>query len=506
MEYAGDDAAVETLLTADTETEVFAAITAAATSMLPGEVALVASVDGETVTPEWVDADRLYPRSPLECEHGVAVETVETGSPVVVDDLRDRVADPPGALRSALSAPVPETGVLQVLSPTVGAYTDGDGRLARLLGLQAAQTLERVASERAARRERDEFAALFENVTVAALRYRGADGPTVERVNTSFVDTFGVESETVVGRSLAALPGLIGGDDATTANEWLPADGGTIPEHEAAVRGEAVKRRVTRPTPSGERRFLVRTVPVATAVEGASGTAESTGYVLYTDVEDRLRREERLQRQNDRLEEFASVVSHDLRNPLEVADGYLEVAREADDPEAAADAFGEVDAALDRMDRIVDDVLTLAREGETVVETAAVDLGATAETAWENVVTGEADLVVRDRVTVAADRSRLVQVLENLFRNAVQHAGPAVSVTVGHDGDGLLVADDGPGLTADEPAEALEPGYTTDTDGTGFGLAIVDRLSEAHGWTVTLGESEAGGLRVTLGGVPVVGE
>jgi signal transduction histidine kinase len=209
-------------------------------------------------------------------------------------------------------------------------------------------------------------------------------------------------------------------------------------------------------------------------------------------------RERQLRRQNERLEEFASVVSHDLRNPLTVARGYLEALGDGS-------AVGEIRESLDRMETIIEDVLEMARQGGTIEETTPVDLGEAARTAWGNVDTGEATLDVAAEATVDADESRFRQLLENLFRNALEH-GDAGVVRVGplrEDGDlaGLYVEDDGPGIPPEEREDVLEMGYTNSEDGTGFGLAIVAKIADAHGWQPRVTEGSDGGARFEFTGV-----
>ncbi|MFC7176298.1 ATP-binding protein [Halosegnis marinus] len=211
-------------------------------------------------------------------------------------------------------------------------------------------------------------------------------------------------------------------------------------------------------------------------------------------------REAELERQNERLAEFAGVISHDLRNPLGVAKGRVELAVEETDNDHLAAA----ERALDRMDALLDDVLTLARNGERVSDLEAVELAALCETAWNNVETGTATLAVETDRTVRADASRLQQVFENLFRNSVDHAGEEVAVTVGDLPDGFYVADDGPGIPAEKREEVFDAGYSTRTEGTGFGLSIVRGIVEAHGWRVEASESEAGGARFEVTGVETV--
>lgn len=204
----------------------------------------------------------------------------------------------------------------------------------------------------------------------------------------------------------------------------------------------------------------------------------------------------RLRRHNQRLENFANVVSHDLRNPLNVAQGRLDLAQSACDSEHLA----HVEQAHDRMEDLIADVLTLAREGTTVTEIEAIDLAAIAERCWRNVETASATLVTETDRTIRADQSRLQQLFENLVRNAIEHGGEDVTITVGDfpDGEGFYVEDDGPGMSEKVQQQAFESGYTTSTEGTGFGLAIVQEIVEAHGWDISVTDSANGGVRFEI--------
>ncbi|CQH52193.1 histidine kinase [Halobacterium hubeiense] len=223
---------------------------------------------------------------------------------------------------------------------------------------------------------------------------------------------------------------------------------------------------------------------------------ETIGHAV-TSIEARTqlrRRERELASQNDRLEEFASVVSHDLRNPLNVAEGSVELARAEGDSEALQRAS----RALTRMNELVEDVLALARSGQVVSEFDSVDLGGVAAEAWQTTETRDATLDVAASLgTVAGDESRIRELFENLFRNAVEHGGDDVAVEVGElaDGSGFYVADDGPGVPESDRENVFDAGFTTSPDGTGFGLNIVESIADAHGWTVSVTDSEAGGAR-----------
>lgn len=208
-----------------------------------------------------------------------------------------------------------------------------------------------------------------------------------------------------------------------------------------------------------------------------------------------------LREQNERLDQFVSAVSHDLRNPLTVASGRLDlVAEECSSPhvDAVADAH-------DRMERLIDDLLLFARMGTATLSYAPVDLAPLATACWDELPSSTATFRVESDRTIRADRERLRQLIENLLKNAVDHGGPDVSVTLGDVAAGFYVADDGPGIPFDAREDVLTAGYTSTDGGTGFGLSIVTQIADAHGWEITVTESAAGGARFEIRGVDVVG-
>jgi len=213
----------------------------------------------------------------------------------------------------------------------------------------------------------------------------------------------------------------------------------------------------------------------------------------------RAEREAHRERQNERLERFASIVSHDLRDPIQSARATLALAKAGDE-----DALDDLEDVIDRMEELVEDVLTLAKQGQAVGETEPVALASVAADAWSTAGTDDDDdsdatLVVADDdddlPTLQADEERLRTLLENLFRNSVEHGGSAVTVTLEplEDGAGFSVADDGDGFGDADTEKLFEYGYTTSSGGTGFGLSIVRDIVTAHGWTIDATESEEDG-------------
>jgi signal transduction histidine kinase len=212
------------------------------------------------------------------------------------------------------------------------------------------------------------------------------------------------------------------------------------------------------------------------------------------------------------VDRIASVISHDLRNPLDVAKANLHAARERGD----AEYFESVEQAHDRMEGIIQDVLTLARGRRTLQTAPDVDIGSVASDAWATVDTDAASLTLGDDLpSTEVDPDRLQRLFENLFRNSVEHARPThddaretgsgpesdtdgpLQISVEGTTDGFVVADDGVGISPDERDRVFDPGYSTSQtgSGTGLGLTIVDEIADAHGWTVTLATGSEGGTQ-----------
>ncbi len=212
------------------------------------------------------------------------------------------------------------------------------------------------------------------------------------------------------------------------------------------------------------------------------------------DIDQREALEERgevLQRQNERLEEFAHVVAHDLRNPLAGAVGFLEIARETND-EAH---FDRIETSLGRMGELIEELLDIARETRRAADPRELSLPGLIEEAWSYVDAEDATLTIGDGLgSVYADETRLLQLFGNLFRNSIEHAGRDVAVEVGalESGLGFYVEDDGPGLPDGAREDVLTIGRTASASGTGIGLDSVTDVAEAHGWEISIPETDGG--------------
>jgi signal transduction histidine kinase len=198
----------------------------------------------------------------------------------------------------------------------------------------------------------------------------------------------------------------------------------------------------------------------------------------------------------ERYEEFASVLSHDLRNPLNVAQGRVDLERS----ERESENLAIVARSLDRIESIIASVLRVAREGRDIDATSVVSLSTLAERCWESIGAADATLLVDEEFTFRADAERVRGIFENLFRNAVEHGGDDVTIRVGplDGGEGFYVEDDGPGIPESDRETVFDPGYTTGREGVGLGLSIVEGGVEAHGWRIEATDAETGGARFEI--------
>ena len=384
-------------------------------------------------------------------------------------------------------------------STSVNRLNDDDVGGIIVIGRNVTNRRER---ERERRELAEEYEVVFENAgdAVFLVEVDGEgdgvqDAPTVDptfrlvRLNPSHEAATGLTTEAVRGRTPRAVLGdELGAEVEANYRRCVEAGEPITYDEELAL-------------PGGTRIWQTRLAPVIVDEE----VTRIVG--VARDVTRRAERERELQRKNDRLDEFASVVAHDLRNPLNVAQGRARLARIDGDAH-----YEPLVAALDRMETIIEDTLMLARQGDSISTTEPVAVANLVQQCWTTVETGEAALVVDDEATVRGDRDRLRHVFENLFRNAVEHgsakgppAADPVTVRVGRAGaDGLYVADDGPGVHPDRREWVFEAGHKSTAGGTGFGLTIVRRIAEAHGWTVTITDGSEGGARFEFGGVEFV--
>ena len=140
--------------------------------------------------------------------------------------------------------------------------------------------------------------------------------------------------------------------------------------------------------------------------------------------------------------------------------------------------------------------------GQEVTDTKPVSLDKLVLSSWNNIDQQNATLQTETNAEILADEIRLGQVFENLFRNAIEHGGDAVTISVDRleNGTGFYVENDGDPIPENKQGQIFETGFTTNEQGTGFGLAIIKRIVEAHGWEIDLAGSQQNGVRFEITG------
>jgi PAS domain S-box-containing protein len=347
--------------------------------------------------------------------------------------------------------------------------------------LSSRDITERKACKREARELADEYEALLTSVEDAIFLVevtRDGDDISFEfaRLSPSYEEQTGIRTEDVQGRR----PRDVFGDEQGAALE--------ANYHRCVVAGAPISYREELQVGEGAGFWQTKLAPVF----ADGGVTRLVG--ITRNVTEQVERERDLRQQNEQLDEFAGVIAHDLRNPLTVAQG--RAALLAEETDADPEHLDPLQNALGRIEAIVEDTLTLARQGEAISETVPISLSDLLEACWQTVDTGEATLEITGELTVQGDPDRLRHVFENLFRNAVEHGGAAVTVRAGPHGEqGLYVEDDGPGIPAKYRGAVFDAGHSSARGGTGFGLTIVKRIAEAHGWDVAVTEGTTDGAR-----------
>ncbi|ELZ85726.1 multi-sensor signal transduction histidine kinase [Haloferax elongans ATCC BAA-1513] len=248
------------------------------------------------------------------------------------------------------------------------------------------------------------------------------------------------------------------------------------------------------------------------AVERPDGSIRIAEYVANTnvlpgvhlsvlrDVTEQYESKQQLFFEKERLKEFASVLSHDLKNPVQLASGHLELLQSDIDSASARESLEIAMEAVERIGLVIDDVLTMSNadgEGELLT---TVEFSEVAETVWKRVRQGTSEATIEPGITIEADPVRLERLLTNLFRNAIEHGGTAVQIRVGRlaDDAGFFIEDDGPGIPEDERQNVFSWGYSTKSGGSGIGLASIGQIVEAHEWDLSIVEGTEGGARFEI--------
>jgi len=299
-------------------------------------------------------------------------------------------------------------------------------------------------------------------------------------VNDAYVELTGYDRERLLGSHTSLVAA-----DETDAEETI----GRVERDLDAGNAVGTTYETTLRTASGETIDTEWTVAPLPPQDG--GDADLA--VVVRDVTERNERERQLERQNERLDSFAGLLAHELRNPVNIGQIYSRRLG----PDANAEAVEYVTEAFERIESMIDIMLVITRGREAVGERAPVPLADAAREAWAGAETADATLEVSTDRTVEADETYVQHLFRNLFENAIEYGGADVTVRVGDTSTGFYVADDGTGIPPEEREAIFDPGYTTASSrgGMGLGLTFVKEMADVYEWTCSVTESADGGAR-----------
>lgn len=212
------------------------------------------------------------------------------------------------------------------------------------------------------------------------------------------------------------------------------------------------------------------------------------------------RAEEKLTSQRDELTSFAHMMAHDLRNSLLSIEGYadaLQINFEA--------AYAErIRRLAKNMNEILQRSLALADAGLIIDQTTEVDLNEIVQEAAETIIPDDVEFISTngELPRVSGDREKLLQIVQNLFENAVTHGAPQKIRISRRDSMGninLLISNDGKAIPPELSSKIFNQGFSTKSAKKGgLGLAIVRRIIEAHGWEIHLENNDPPTFRITI--------
>ncbi len=444
------------------------------------------NIDSEEIVGQ--DDAAIHPPDMAETVHANDRRVLETGEPIEIEEQITVDGDE----RTYLSLKVPARDTASDIAGVFGVSTEITDHKKRERQLEAlnkeiprllsAETVEEVA-------ERGVVAAR-EILDLQANAIHLYDAENEELAPVAYTDdVLELIGEPPTFRDGESIAWRVFKDGTATAIDDIQTDA-DIYNSESPIRSELY-------LPLGEHGILMAGSPTPSDFDSQDVTigellaAHLRTALSQVTTEQALReREAELEAQNERLDQFASMVTHDLRNPLSVAAGNLELYQETGDNSH----LETIDTALTRIQELITDLSTLARHGIPDENHEPVDVSEVAHDAWELIDTRSATLST-DPCTVTGDASQLTALFENLFRNAVGHGGADVTVRVGSLENGFYVEDTGKGIPPDERDTVFDHGYTTGYSGSGVGLTIVSRIAKAHNWDVTITDSNEGGAR-----------
>lgn len=219
---------------------------------------------------------------------------------------------------------------------------------------------------------------------------------------------------------------------------------------------------------------------------------------------------------DNELEQFVSVLTHDLRNPIQIAKGWITTIGDEDTEDS--EAVDRALRALARVESMIDKTISVTKQREITGTADVLPFEKLCKKSWRKVESKDCELIINDEFNILCDEEMTISLLENTFQNAVIHNDTPVTVEVGieerlatstRDGshlEAVYIRDDGRGIPADEKERLLEHGETTSEDRQGIGFSTISSVADAHDWDLELkNEYGVDGLKIILGNVSIHG-
>lgn len=421
-------------------------------------------------------ADDILGQQPELPATSVVAEVWREGEPRIFEGLSDSAGRYPdeAEIENEMVFPLGKHGVMVVPVTDHRLYRDEDINMAQLLATNAERALNQTEREARIRAEKRFFDTAIN--TVDDLFFAIDEDANLIRWNDQVTEVNGNDSDYLGSPTL---------DDIFQADDQKKIAHGITEGFETG--GSKVKATIQ--TTDGSQTYEFKSARME-----HPNKDETYLITIGRNITQLEEKQTALRRQNERLDKFSRVVSHDLQNPLQIASGHFSLLRD-DITEDRADNADAIERSHTRMKDLINDLLTLAQQGERATDIRTLELTEVAESSWDVIQTRDATLNLPDNGEIDADRSQLLHLLENLMSNAVTHGGEDVTVTVGKLDTGFYIEDDGSGIPGNHQDEIFDTGFTTSDDGTGIGLMIVTDIADQHGWEITVTDSDAGGAR-----------
>ncbi|MFX1578423.1 MAG: PAS domain S-box protein [Promethearchaeota archaeon] len=323
---------------------------------------------------------------------------------------------------------------------------------------------DRAHAEKALLESRESYRELYNNALVGLFRVRISDGLILE-CNDQFAVSFGFEKKGALIDGSYFIKDIL-----VKPKEWK--------ELKKKVRDE--QRYVTElnvTTKEGERRWMRFSLSLWA----------DRGYIegVIADITEQKHALEMLKKQKEELSDFAHSMSHDLKNIFHNMLGFIELVEE----EQNLTHLTRLRGLINETGEMVDHSVVLADSGLIIEETTNVDLSPLVKEVADSIIPESVSYSQDELPIVSADQRKVAQIFRNLFDNAIQHGQPSMIEVTSERTDGaylVKVINDGKTIPAVERSKIFLRGFTTSKNGRGYGLAIVRRLVEAHGWTIML--------------------